>query len=135
MANSIASLFGPTAEEIVYAKQQQDMARRQAAEQQGMAMQSSPLAQQFYQSGLNITKGLGALFGDAPMQDPRLAQSIKIRQILGDADVNARSLDDLERFCKEEWLKIPLSVFSHLVKHYRRRLGAVLLAKGGCTKY
>ena len=46
-----------------------------------------------------------------------------------------RSLDDLERFCKEEWLKIPLSVFSHLVKHYRRRLGAVLLAKGGCTKY
>jgi len=88
MANSIASLFGPTAEEIVYAKQQQDIARRQAAEQQGMAMQSSPLAQQFYQSGLNITKGLGALFGDAPMQDPRLAQSIKIRQILGDADVS-----------------------------------------------
>lgn len=46
-----------------------------------------------------------------------------------------RSLDELERFCKEEWLNIPLSVFSHLVKHYRRRLGAVLLAKGGCTKY
>ena len=42
MASSIASLFGPTAEEIVYAKQQQDIARRQAAEQQGMAMQSSP---------------------------------------------------------------------------------------------
>uniref|UniRef100_A0A3B1K8N4 MIF4G domain-containing protein n=1 Tax=Astyanax mexicanus TaxID=7994 RepID=A0A3B1K8N4_ASTMX len=35
-----------------------------------------------------------------------------------------RSLDDLERMCKEEWSKIPLSVFSHLVKHYR-----------GCTKY
>uniref|UniRef100_A0AAR2LDN2 Tc1-like transposase DDE domain-containing protein n=1 Tax=Pygocentrus nattereri TaxID=42514 RepID=A0AAR2LDN2_PYGNA len=33
-----------------------------------------------------------------------------------------RSLDDLERLCKEEWSKIPLSVFSHLVKHYRRRL-------------
>ena len=88
MASSIASLFGPSAEEIVYAQQQQDIARRQAAEQQGMAMQSSPLAQQFYQSGLNITKGLGGIFGAAPMQDPRLAQSIKIRQILADTDVN-----------------------------------------------
>uniref|UniRef100_A0A8C2BPC4 LHFPL tetraspan subfamily member 4b n=1 Tax=Cyprinus carpio TaxID=7962 RepID=A0A8C2BPC4_CYPCA len=40
-----------------------------------------------------------------------------------------------ERLCKEEWSKIPLSVFSNLVKCYRRRLRAVLLAKGGCTKY
>ena len=46
-----------------------------------------------------------------------------------------RTLDDLERLCKEEWSKIPLSVFSNLVKCYRRRLSAVLLAKGGCTKY
>ena len=46
-----------------------------------------------------------------------------------------RTLDDLERLCKEEWSKIPLSVFSNLVKCYRRRLRAVLLAKGGCTKY
>lgn len=46
-----------------------------------------------------------------------------------------RSLDDLEILCKEEWSKIPLSVFSNLVKHYKRRLGAVLLAKGGCTKH
>jgi hypothetical protein len=88
MASSIASLFGPSAEEIVYAQQQQDMARRQAAEQQGMAMQSSPLAQQFYQSGLNITKGLGGLFGDAPMQDPRLGKNLKLRKILGDANVS-----------------------------------------------
>jgi len=87
MAKSIASLFGPSAEEIVYAQQQQDMARRQAAEQQGMAMQSSPLAQQFYQSGLNITKGLGGLFGDAPMQDPRLGKNLKLRKILGSTGV------------------------------------------------
>ena len=46
-----------------------------------------------------------------------------------------RTLDDLERLCKEEWSKIPLSVCSNLVKCYRRRLSAVLLAKGGCTKY
>jgi hypothetical protein len=87
MASSIASLFGPSAEEIVYAQQQQDMARRQAAEQQGMAMQSSPLAQQFYQSGLNITKGLGGLFGTAPMQDPRLGKNIQLRKILGSTGV------------------------------------------------
>ncbi|KAI4877546.1 hypothetical protein NFI96_019012 [Prochilodus magdalenae] len=37
-----------------------------------------------------------------------------------------RSLDDLERMCKEEWSKIPLSVFSHLVKHYRRRLAVCM---------
>ena len=88
MASSIASLFGPSAEEIVYAQQQQDMARRQAAEQQGMAMQSSPLAQQFYQSGLNITKGLGGLFGTAPMQDPRLGKNIQLRKILGSTNVD-----------------------------------------------
>ena len=45
-----------------------------------------------------------------------------------------RSLDDLERLCNEEWSKIPLSVFSHLVKHYRRRLCAVFLAKGGVVQ-
>lgn len=92
MASSIASLFGPSAEEIVYAQQQQDMARRQAAEQQGMAIQSSPLAQQFYQSGLNITKGLGGIFGAAPMEDPRLAKSIQSRQIM--SDVNIEDLND-----------------------------------------
>jgi len=42
--------------------------------------------------------------------------------------------DDLERLCKEEWSKIPLSVFSNLVKCYRRRLSAVLLAKGGVVQ-
>lgn len=95
MASSIASLFGPSAEEIVYGQQQQDMARRQAAEQQGMAMQSSPLAQQFYQSGLNITKGLGGLFGTAPMQDPRLGKNIKLRQILSNTTVD--DLNDADK--------------------------------------
>jgi hypothetical protein len=95
MASSIASLFGPSAEEIVYAQQQQDMARRQAAEQQGMAMQSSPLAQQFYQSGLNITKGLGGLFGTAPMQDPRLGRNIQLRKILGSTGIE--DLNDADK--------------------------------------
>ncbi len=39
-----------------------------------------------------------------------------------------------ERLWKEEWSKIPLSVFSNLVKYYRRRLSSVLLAKGGLYK-
>ena len=88
MASSIASLFGPTAEEIVYARQQEDKALRQQQLQQGLAMQSSPLAQQYYQAGYNIVSGLGGMFGPAPMQDPRLGQSIKIRQILGSTDVS-----------------------------------------------
>ena len=86
MASSIASLFGPSAEEIVYAKQQEDQARRQQQLQQGLAVQSSPLAQQFYQSGYNMFSGLGGLFGK-PMMDPRLTQAVKIRQVLGDTNV------------------------------------------------
>jgi len=88
MASSIASLFGPTAEEIVYAKQQENELRKQQLLQQGLAMQSSPLAQQYYQAGYNIVSGLGGMFGPAPMQDPRLGQSVKIRQILGSTDVS-----------------------------------------------
>ena len=45
------------------------------------------------------------------------------------------TLDDLERFCKEEWSQILFSVFYNLIRCYGRRLCAVLLAKGGCTKY
>jgi hypothetical protein len=86
MASSIASLFGPSAEEIVYAKQQEDQARRQQQLQQNLAVQSSPLAQQFYQSGYNMFSGLGGLFGK-PMMDPRLQQAVKIRQLLGSTSV------------------------------------------------
>lgn len=99
MASSIASLFGPTAEEIVYARQQEDRALRQQQLQQGLAMQSSPLAQQYYQAGYNIVSGLGGMFGPAPTQDPRLGQSIKIRQLLGKTDIkdlnNPDKLDEL----------------------------------------
>lgn len=86
MASSIASLFGPSAEEIVYAKQQEDKALRQQQLQQGLAMQASPLAQQYYQAGYNLFSGLGGLFGK-PMMDPRLTQAVKIRSILGDTGV------------------------------------------------
>ena len=91
MASSIASLFGPSAEEIVYAKQQEDQAKRQQQLQQGLAMQASPLAQQFYQAGYNMVSGLGGLFGK-PMLDPAMTKAVEIRRLL--ADTNANDLND-----------------------------------------
>ncbi|MGH0165600.1 UNVERIFIED_CONTAM: hypothetical protein FKN15_052999 [Acipenser sinensis] len=46
-----------------------------------------------------------------------------------------KDIKDLEKFCMEEWSKIPPNVFSNLIKHYRKRLSDVILARGGCTKY
>lgn len=46
-----------------------------------------------------------------------------------------KNVKDLERICQEEWSKIPPNVFLNLVKYYRKRLHAVILARGGCTKY
>ena len=46
-----------------------------------------------------------------------------------------KNVKDLERICQEEWSKIPPNVFLNLVKNYRKRLHAVILARGGCTKY
>jgi len=44
------------------------------------------------------------------------------------------NLKDLERFCIEEWSLISCQVFSKFIKHYKRRLRAVILEKGGCKK-
>ena len=95
MASGISSLFGPSAEELMYAQQQENVKRQQQQLQQGLAVQSSPLAQQFYQSGYNIASGLGNLFGSAPMADPRLARSIKSRQIM--SDISAEDLNDPDK--------------------------------------
>ncbi|MBN3278646.1 TCB1 transposase, partial [Polyodon spathula] len=46
-----------------------------------------------------------------------------------------KDIKDLERFCMEERSKIPSNVFSNLIKNYRKRLSAIILARGGCTKY
>lgn len=45
-----------------------------------------------------------------------------------------RTLKDLESFSMEKWSQIPSYVFTHLIKHCRRWLRAVILAKEGCTK-
>ena len=46
-----------------------------------------------------------------------------------------RNLTELEPFCMEEWAKIPPARLQGLVCGYRRRLQAVIAAKGGSTKY
>ena len=45
------------------------------------------------------------------------------------------NLNELEMFCKEEWSKIPSTTIQTLIGTYRKRLEAVISAKGGSTKY
>uniref|UniRef100_A0AAY5K4D1 C2H2-type domain-containing protein n=2 Tax=Esox lucius TaxID=8010 RepID=A0AAY5K4D1_ESOLU len=45
------------------------------------------------------------------------------------------NLKDLERICKEEWVKLTKSMCAKLVEAYPRRLEAVVAAKGDFTKY
>lgn len=96
MASSIASLFGPTAEEIAYAKQEEDKLRRQQQMYQAAALQPVPEAQAGYLAGYQAGGLLSGLFGTSnKLEDPRLAQSVKIRKILGDTNVS--DLNDLNK--------------------------------------
>lgn len=96
MASSIASLFGPTAEEIAYAKQEEDKLRRQQQMYQAAALQPVPEAQAGYLAGYQAGGILSGLMGTgSQLKDPRLAQSVKIRKILGDTDVS--DLNDLNK--------------------------------------
>ncbi len=95
--SSIASLFGPTAEEIVYSKNQEEKLRQQAQLQQSLAGQETQAARDFYQSGYNIAmgvgKGLAGAFGYSDqMQDPRIAKSIAMRKVF--SDLSAEDLND-----------------------------------------
>ncbi len=42
---------------------------------------------------------------------------------------------ELEQFCKEEWAKIPPQRCERLIASFRKRLIAVVAAKGGTTNY
>lgn len=96
MASSIASLFGPTAEEIAYAKQEEDKLRRQQQMYQAAALQPVPEAQAGYLAGYQAGGLLSGLMGTgSQLKDPRLAQSVKIRKILGDTNVS--DLNDLNK--------------------------------------
>ena len=91
MAGSIASLFGPSAEQLVYDKQQQNKKDEQDRLRLALSMQASPLAQQFYMSGYQTASGLGGLFGK-PMLDPAMTKAVEVRRLL--ADTNADDLND-----------------------------------------
>jgi hypothetical protein len=45
------------------------------------------------------------------------------------------NLTELERICREEWVKLPIYRCTKLVASYPRRLEAVVAAKGASTKY
>ncbi|KAK3533109.1 hypothetical protein QTP70_007310 [Hemibagrus guttatus] len=52
--------------------------------------------------------------------------------------VHARKPSDvaeLQQFCKDEWAKIPPQCCNRLIASYRKRLIAVVAAKGGTTSY
>uniref|UniRef100_A0A8C4XFK0 Tc1-like transposase DDE domain-containing protein n=1 Tax=Erpetoichthys calabaricus TaxID=27687 RepID=A0A8C4XFK0_ERPCA len=42
---------------------------------------------------------------------------------------------ELQQFCKDEWAKIPPERCKRLIASYRKRLIAVIAAKGGPTSY
>ena len=44
-------------------------------------------------------------------------------------------MKELEQFCLEEWVKIPVARCSKLIETYRKRLAAVIAAKGGSAMY
>lgn len=97
MAGSIASLFGPSAEEIVYDRQQAEKLRQQAQLQQSLAGQETQAGRDFYQSGYNLTMGLGkalaGMFGySEQMTDPRISKSIAMRKVF--SDLSAEDLND-----------------------------------------
>jgi hypothetical protein len=97
MASSIASLFGPSAEEIVYDRDQQERLRQQAQLQQSLAGQETQAAKDFYQSGYNIAmgvgKGLAGAFGySEQMTDPRIAKSLAMRKAF--SNLSAEDLND-----------------------------------------
>ncbi|KAK3573943.1 hypothetical protein QTP86_033016, partial [Hemibagrus guttatus] len=45
------------------------------------------------------------------------------------------SVSELQQFCKDEWAKIPPQRCNRLIASYRKRLIAVVAAKGGPTSY
>ena len=44
-------------------------------------------------------------------------------------------MKELELFCLEEWAEIPVARCAKLIATYPKRLTAIVVAKGGSTKY
>ncbi len=61
-----------------------------------------------------------------------LWRELKVRHL---AKRQPRNLNDLERICKEEWVKIPSEMCVNLVANYKKRLTSVIANKGFAAKY
>lgn len=67
-----------------------------------------------------------------PSQSPDLNP---IENLWFDLKWKLSNLEELEKFCHEEWAKIPVERCDKLIETYQERLTAVIAAKGGSTKY
>jgi len=86
MASTIASLFGPSAEEIVYERQKEERDRQAQQYQTTLSgLRDTPGASTGYalgyQSGQGLGQAVGGLFGKSPeLEDPRIAKALQMRQ-------------------------------------------------------
>lgn len=86
MASTIASLFGPSAEEIVYERQKEERDRQAQQYQTTLSgLRDTPGASTGYalgyQSGQGLGQAVGGLFGKSPeLEDPRIAKALQVRQ-------------------------------------------------------
>ena len=98
MADTIASLFGPTPEQIEYDRQQAERRRRDDLYATNLAAFKGDLPgfATGYALGTGVGEGLGqaaqGIFGMEPMKDPSLAKSKKSREIL--REFSTSNLDD-----------------------------------------
>lgn len=86
MASTIASLFGPSAEEIVYERQKEERDRQAQQYQTTLSgLRDTPGASTGYalgyQSGQGLGQAVGGLFGKSPeLEDPRIAKALQVRK-------------------------------------------------------
>ena len=104
MASTVATLFGPSAEEIVYArkKDEEDAARqRYLARLQGAGQGLGPFAWAA-RAGVDIGESLrtvGSMFGDK-IEDPLIKKSNRINKILIEENVDLNDPASLKRVAK-----------------------------------
>lgn len=98
MASTIASLFGPSAEEIVYERQKEERDRQAQQYQTTLSgLRDTPGASTGYalgyQSGQGLGQAVGGLFGKSEeLEDPRIAKALQMRQAF--EGVTAADLSD-----------------------------------------
>jgi hypothetical protein len=101
MASTIASLFGPSAEEIVYERQKEERDRQAQQYQTTLSgLRDTPGASTGYalgyQSGQGLGQAVGGLFGKSEeLEDPRIAKALQMRQAF--EGVTAADLSDPDK--------------------------------------